>query len=689
MGRPGSIQPNHNAKVTGKDVDQRREDGQPDAQGVVRAQEYGQAVDKEPAGAWPRINILDDAGRAGERPGDDSEVGGGEAAPRAPASGAQQPDEEPARDVDVMQAEDGCLEACQTHSCHSGHKFLAHQWREDRNPFSEAFQELVSTKRTFLIEVACAEDSRLSAEALKQLGPEAAVRCSHWNGYDLTSTTGVRRLKDLISQQRPVHVWISCECGPYSPLQRINRRNPEQCEKLEEKRRVARLQYDGGIQVAKHARLCGAEVHFELSEKCEAWKLPAIETFVSDLGLRKVTCNGCTVGLRVGDEQQLSCKGWTIATTSGHVLQHLHLPCQKNHRTVPLEGGKALSTAYYTPVFAKKVVEAMRRQESWGLVVQELRDVLQPLSLEEPTTSEGMVLAGAHEVTPSEKKRVLKLVKHIHSVSGHGSLQTLLQALAKRGVPPHVLKIAKEFKCPICEERVRVAPRRPATLMTIPKKWHTVQTDVGTWTHPYTHLKYKFVLFIDEGCRFRTGKILFQHASRQATWDTLRASLEEHWIAHFGQPELIRGDSDGAWRNAEADQYCRERGIQLEFVPAEAHWQVGIVESAIKSTKAVMSALCEEFKDMSIEECFGKALWACNSRDNHCGYSPLQHAMGRSPDEWGRLFDSEVQSFPVHSQEMLDGVARVSRKLLASGTETSASKSTLRSLAGFSDTNAS
>ena len=555
-----------------------------------------------------------------------------------------------------MCAKNAHLACCKLQSCHSGHKYISHQWREDRNPYSEAFQELVSSQRTFLIEVACAEDSRISSEAQRQLGPSAALRCSHWNGYDLTSKDGVRRLKDLISYRRPQHVWISCDCGPYSPFQRLNRRNPEQVAQLEEKRRVARLQYEGGMETARHARACGSEVHFELSERCEAWDLAEIEAFMPELGLHKVTCHGCTVGLRVGSTQQLSCKGWTIATTSGPMLQHMNLPCQRNHKTTSLEGGgRALETAYYIPVFAKKVVEAMRRQEPWSLVAQELNRV-SPSSEEELKLPfpEETVFAGEHVVSDAEKQRILKLIKHIHSVSGHGSINTLVQALAKRGVPPHVLKIAKEFKCPICEERVRVSPRRPVTLMTIPKKWQVVQTDVGTWTHPYTRLKYKFVLFIDEGCRFRTGKILFQDQSRQASWDLIRRSLEEHWIAHFGQPELIRGDADGAWRNEEADRYCSQRGIQLDFVPAEAHWQVGIVESAIKSTKAVMAALCEEFKDMTMEECFSRAIWACNSRDNHCGYSPLQHATGRAPDEWGRLFESDIKGFPINSQEMLD-----------------------------------
>ena len=439
----------------------------------------------------------------------------------------------------------------------------------------------------------------------------------------------------------------------YSPLQRLNRRNPEQIRRLEEKQAQAKLQYQGGIQVARHARLCGAEVHFELAERSDAWRLDLIDNFVRELQLQTVTCHGCAVGLRIGPSQQLSCKGWMIATTSAAMLQHMHLPCQRNHRTVPLEGNLAKETAYYTPIFARKVLEAMRRQEPWSLVVQELQGVDDGVEVQVPGVE--CALAGDGVVSDAERERVLKLIKHIHSVSGHGSIQTLVKALAKRGVPKHVLDIAKDFKCSICEERVKTAPRRPATLMTVPKKWHTLQTDVGTWTHPYTRDKYKFVLFIDEGCRFRTGKILFKDDSRQASWDVIKKSLEEHWLSHFGQPEVIRGDADGAWRNKEADAYCSQRGILLDFVPAEAHWQIGVVESAIKSTKSVLNALCEEFRDMSIEECFGRALWACNSRDNHCGYSPLQHALGRAPDEWGRMFDSEVQGFPIHAQEMVDG----------------------------------
>lgn len=122
---------------------------------------------------------------------------------------------------------------------------------------------------------------------------------------------------------------------------------------------------------------------------------------------------------------------------------------------------------------------------------------------------------------------------------------------------------------------------------------------MGSWYHPISKNKCKFVLFIDEGCRFRAGKILFENSRQQATWPVIQNYFEEHWLAHHGQPECIRVDPAGGWRDEAADVYCRERGINLLPIPAEAHWQVGIVENAIKAVKHVMSALAEEFKDMT------------------------------------------------------------------------------------------
>ena len=90
-------------------------------------------------------------------------------------------------------------------------------------------------------------------------------------------------------------------------------------------------------------------------------------------------------------------------------------------------------------------------------------------------------MVSAASLSEQERNRILGLIKHIHSVSGHGSVENLVKAMQRRGVPEHVLELAKTFRCPICEERKRVAPRRPASLETLPKKWQVVQSDMGSW----------------------------------------------------------------------------------------------------------------------------------------------------------------------------------------------------------------
>ena len=147
---------------------------------------------------------------------------------------------------------------------------------ESRNPYGKSWEELISLDRLFLLEVACSERSILSEEVLSRHGPNSAMRCAHWNGFDLTTRSGVEKLKQLVRERRPKHIWISCECGPFSPLQRINQRTPKQCEELQRKRESAVQQYLGGIEVARFGRRYGSQIHWELSEKCEAWNLPII-----------------------------------------------------------------------------------------------------------------------------------------------------------------------------------------------------------------------------------------------------------------------------------------------------------------------------------------------------------------------------------------------------------------------------
>ena len=147
---------------------------------------------------------------------------------------------------------------------------LLRSWGPHTNQYSKAWQQLVQHHRPLLMELACFENSILSEEVQKRYSTNSSIRLSNWNGADLETEEGVQFAIKMLRQRRPVHLWISCECGPYSPLQRLNQKNPQQVQQLHDKQQRVRRQYQGALRVAEEAFRLKTEVHWELSQRCEA-----------------------------------------------------------------------------------------------------------------------------------------------------------------------------------------------------------------------------------------------------------------------------------------------------------------------------------------------------------------------------------------------------------------------------------
>ena len=529
---------------------------------------------------------------------------------------------------------------------------LAKHWHVQRNPFSRYWQDLVWTQRPLLVELACFPESVLSKEVEQRFGAGSAVRLSEWNGANLETKAGVEFAKHRIRELRPVHLWIACECSPYCPLQHLNRRTPEQAERLEAKQAKARQQYKGAIQVAEEAWSIGTEVHWELSQRCQAWKLDFIQDYEHRHSLKKVSCHGCAVGLRTRDGKAALCKAWTIATKNQQLLQHLDLQCQKNHPRGKCERGETAHTACYTTPFARKVVDSLSECEVWSRILEELQDrgpEQQSLAAEAaPDSGEQL------EISAEDREEIEKKIQKIHSNTGHSSMKNLIRALELRAVHPKVLQVAKSWTCKICQHRHRTDPRRFATLETIPQKWERVQIDMFTWMQPKTKEKHHVLLIIDEATRFRMTRIASTGRGNTTNWDQIRKILEEQWFAIFGHPKVIRVDPAGPWMSDSADNYLSEKGIELVPIPGESHWQIGIVEGAAKSLKGVAERMCAEFPDMDAVEVLARSTWVCNNEEQFKGYTPIQQTLGRAPDEYGHMFeDSTIR--PVHPSLLEDG----------------------------------
>lgn len=531
-------------------------------------------------------------------------------------------------------------------------------WHVQQNPFSEQWKSLVQHKRPLLMELACFPDSRLCNEVERRFGKGSAIRCSIWNGGDLETPEGISHAKRMLDIFRPVHLWIACDCAPFCPLQRLNQRTPEQQVRLQEKQNKARVQYRGAMEVAQHAQSLNTQIHWELSERCEAWSLPEMTEFLSQHGLEKVTCHGCTVGLRTRDGKLALCKGWSIASKDSHLLRHMNLRCQRNHRKGKCEGGQTTHTARYTEPFARRVIDCLTMNETWSRIVEELQKKMHyqetAYPVEAADSDAEMQEVGETPEEKQEREEIRKKIQQIHQSTGHGSLKALVEALEKRGSTPKVLEEARKFRCTICEARKRMDPRRFATLETVPQKGERIQADIATWVHPHSGDKHHVMVIIDEGSRFRMARWVSTGKGQPTTWVMMKKVLEENWFSLFGYPQTLRVDPAGPWKNTEAEEYALEKNFELVPIPAEAHYQIGIVEGAIKSLKGVLDKLAESFSHLSMEELVSRATWTSNNMDSVRGFTPIQRIMGKAPDDAGRFFKSDNQ-IPICRDMLQDG----------------------------------
>lgn len=146
--------------------------------------------------------------------------------------------------------------------------------------------------------------------------------------------------------------------------------------------------------------------------------------------------------------------------------------------------------------------------------------------------------------------------------------------------------------------------------------------------------------------------------------------MEEYWKPLFGPPAVVKMDPAGAFTIEMVDVYLLKNKIFGDLIPAEAHWKLSLVERAFQTTKSVMDKLALEFPEMESREVFFRALWAQNARDQYLGFSPLQHVLGRSPNEQGHLHNYGCDDIPTITEHGISAEFGEDMKAMKTAEET-------------------
>lgn len=181
-------------------------------------------------------------------------------------------------------------------------------------------------------------------------------------------------------------------------------------------------------------------------------------------------------------------------------------------------------------------------------------------------------------------------------------------------------------------------------MQPLPPKFASISADGGHWTHPMAKEEYQFAVVIDDGSRYRVARFLKQGKHQTMNTTQFLSYLKEGWIQYFGAPHVLRLDPAGAFRSHEMERFCDQHSIYLDMIAGEAHWQLGTCEQAVRGLKEIATKLVQDNPDLAPEHALSEAVRVCNERELIRGFSPVQHVLGRAPDETGRFVNSLINA---------------------------------------------
>ena len=248
----------------------------------------------------------------------------------------------------------------------------------------------------------------------------------------------------------------------------------------------------------------------------------------------------------------------------------------------------------------------------------------------------------------SVPKWVQNALRRLHTNLGHPSNESLVRHLAQAGATGQALLGGKHLHCTVCERTKTPHQPRPSKPVQARRFNDRVFLDivfiknVNGETFPYLNI-------LDDAS---TYQVLDYLPDRSET--VVVQKLVDGWFRYFGPPLSLVVDAEGALRGFKFENLVAQCGIQLRFVPPDAHWQLGKCERHGQACKWIARRLISQFAALSREEMdvvINMAVHAKNSLVRRCGASPCQWVFGRQPRAPSSLL-SEPEA--VEAKSMVD-----------------------------------
>ena len=120
--------------------------------------------------------------------------------------------------------------------------------------------------------------------------------------------------------------------------------------------------------------------------------------------------------------------------------------------------------------------------------------------------------------TGRKLEEVKSQLMRMHRAAGHTSFEALARLLQKRNAAEWACDLARELRCPDCEESRRITPAPPASTESPPTLWEYLGMDVFEYEFERdgSRMKAKFLLMQDRASRLCMVKHLHSYAATES-----------------------------------------------------------------------------------------------------------------------------------------------------------------------------
>lgn len=302
-----------------------------------------------------------------------------------------------------------------------------------------------------------------------------------------------------------------------------------------------------------------------------------------------------------------------------------------------LESEDIQNVAFPRQRFAKPVKYAIL---AYGNAPTDEEDSRQPETEVPQSETRGAEISFPDCRVPRDIKRA---VARLHVNLGHPTSTDLVRMLVLHGsITTEALSAAKKLKCASCERMRQLPHNRPSkTVKYLGQLNNNILADLF-YARNIKGENFTLLGIIDESTGLHQVRIL-----QDKNPDTILEAIQQMWIRPYGMPYKITLDQEGGFQGITWEHLARQ-GVEVDYVPPEAHHRMGKVERILNRTADATGAVTTEEMNEAVDSC----IHAVNSMPRSRGMSPYACVFGQVPRVPGEILtDAHSLAVDVDGQQ--------------------------------------